>query len=109
MGNGGGCFACSACQCRAPPRPLDPSVPLPLCRLGKARNTGRWSDEETESLRRAVAEYLAARAGAEAAQGPGEGEATLTLADIEGAPVAACRLPACPACCLLWTLQCPLR
>lgn len=80
-------------------------------RQGDAKKEGAWSDEETERLRQAVADYLAARTAAEG--GPGgsqeEGAATLTLEDIQGGWPAARRLSSCfrsalllPAARFIW-------
>ena len=72
------------------------ALPRPPCRLGDEKKQGRWSVDETERLREAVAEYLAARTAAEQQEGVGGDEATLTLEDIEGAP-----LQRLPVCCLM--------
>ncbi|KAL4432464.1 hypothetical protein ABPG77_001763 [Micractinium sp. CCAP 211/92] len=58
-----------------------------MIRQGEAKKEGPWSDEETEQLRQAVQEYLAAKTAAEggATGSQGEDAATLTLEDIQGA------------------------
>ncbi|EFN59006.1 hypothetical protein CHLNCDRAFT_49822 [Chlorella variabilis] len=55
-----------------------------MVRLGEDRKRGRWEEDETERLRQAVHDYLAAKVAAEGQAG-GEGEVTLSMADITGA------------------------
>lgn len=49
------------------------------CRLGDQQRKGPWDEEETERLRKAVEEYLAAKSAAE--QGGSQGEAIIALGD----------------------------
>ena len=49
------------------------------CRLGDQQRKGPWDEEETERLRKAVEEYLAAKSAAE--QGGSQGEALIALGD----------------------------
>lgn len=78
------------------------SRPL-LSRLGDQQKKGAWDEEETERLRKAVEDYLAAKAAAE--QGGSQGEALIAMGDDAGAclPPWACMWAG--SCCigiLMW-------
>ena len=90
------CGGCGCCRCHcihASPHPASrrhskqaAAAAAPAAarrRLGEDRKRGRWEEDETERLRQAVHDYLAAKVAAEGQAG-GEGEVTLSMADITG-------------------------